>query len=243
MTELRFTVEFLSPFAVSTGQARDGLDTTVNLEEPLPATALKGLLKAHLRDTLGAPPAVLTRIFTSGDTLRWVFGEGQAQVSVNAWARVKVDDEGRAAERHLMVGEQAYATTGSFSISGKGRVLRQKVRCWRFAQRHGASLPWGRIDAEGSAGSPSRMISRGRVRTARHSAPGFPRRRCPDGPLPIYPDSSTPHLCRSGRRSWECSDSSPCGARRHDSWCAGRSLVESLDGGWRRRQECLREPL
>ncbi|MFV0405947.1 MAG: hypothetical protein ACK5LN_03860 [Propioniciclava sp.] len=140
MTALDFTITFRSPFAVATGVARDGLDTTVNVTEPLPATALKGLIRAHLRDSLGASPTQVAQIFDSGDQVRWIFSSAEFPdvVDINHWARVKVDDFGRAEERHLMVGEQAGAATASFAITWEGpgnppeaetRALRASARC------------------------------------------------------------------------------------------------------------------
>lgn len=142
MAVLKFNVQFIGPFAVATGCARDGIDTTVDVDNLLPASALKGLLKAQLRDVLGASRAQVNGIFHSGDATGWVFRDGQVQARVNLWTRVKVDDEGRADERHLMVGEQAFATRGSFEIvwDGPGSAPQEQVLALRAAARCVTSL-------------------------------------------------------------------------------------------------------
>lgn len=142
MTTLTFSIRFHGPFAVATGVAHDGMDTTVDPHNPLPSTAIKGLLKAQLRDALGVPPTLIVGIFDAGDCTRWVFRDAVMTVEVNAWARVAVDSEGRAKERHLMVGEQAYATHGTFGITweGSGPASSGETRALRAAARAVTSL-------------------------------------------------------------------------------------------------------
>lgn len=142
MTRLQFTVRFHAPFAVATGVAHSGMDTTIDPGNPLPSTAIKGLLKGQLRHALGVPESLVAPIFHSGDHQRWVFSDGRVDIQVNAWARVKVDDDGRADERHLMVGEQAYATTGEFAVTwaGRGAAPVDEVRALRAAARCITSL-------------------------------------------------------------------------------------------------------
>ena len=141
MTTLQFTVTFHGPFAVASGVAHDGMDTTIDPGNPLPSTAIKGLLKAQLR-SLGASPSLLASMFHGGDDPRWVFSDAQVEVDVNAWVRVQVDAEGRSKERHLMVGEQAYATQGTFCITweGLGQPPESEVRALRAAARAISSL-------------------------------------------------------------------------------------------------------
>lgn len=167
MSTLTFTVTFHSPFAVATGVARDGLDLTIDAANLLPSTALKGLLRAHLRDSLAAPSGLEQRIFHGGDSPRWVFGNGTVEVRVNEWVRVTVDADGRADERHLLVGQQAHARTGTFVVTweGPGDPPEDEVLALRAAARCVTSLgshrrrglgwvsvvdlqPWTRHDSE-----------------------------------------------------------------------------------------------
>lgn len=147
MTELVFTVRFLAPFAIATGVARDGMDTSIDPANPLPSTAIKGLLKAQLRDMLEEPrTSKLDAIFNGGEQLGWVFHDGTITApdgedkapEVGLWTRVKVDAGGKSEERMLMLGEQAGAVSGRFAISWEGpgdappdhvRALRAAARC------------------------------------------------------------------------------------------------------------------
>lgn len=142
MNSLTFTVAFHSPFAVATGVARDGLDLTIDAANPLPSTAIKGLLRAHLRDSLHAPAALERRIFHGGDSPRWVFGDGRVSASVNEWVRVSVDADGRAEERYLMVGQQAHARTATFAVTWEdaGDPPADEVLALRAAARCVTSL-------------------------------------------------------------------------------------------------------
>jgi len=118
------------------------MDTTIDPENPLPSTAVKGLLKSHLRHSLRVPEEMVASIFHSEDDQRWVFSDGRVQVKVNAWTRVQVDDDGRSAERLLMVGEQAFAETGELVVTwvGRGPAPEQEVRALRAAARCVTSL-------------------------------------------------------------------------------------------------------
>lgn len=142
MIELRFTVQFHGPFAVSTGIAQEGMDTTIDQSNPLPSSAIKGLLKAQLRDTLGATEAQVAGIFHGGDQTRWVFSDALVDIEQGLWTRVKVDDDGRAEERQLMVGQQAYADRGAFTIiwDGAGGAPADEVLALRAAARCVTSL-------------------------------------------------------------------------------------------------------
>lgn len=138
MSELKFEVRFHGPFAVATGEARDGMDTTIDDSNPLPSTAIKGLLKAQLRDILDASPGQIANIFHSEDQIGWVFSDAKIDIERGLWTRVNVDDDGRAQERQLMVGEQAQAEKGRFVVAWAGGeeaptdqalALRAAARC------------------------------------------------------------------------------------------------------------------
>lgn len=145
MTTLTFSIEYRSPFAVATGNAEGGLDSTVDPRLPLPSTALKGLLKAQLVNGLGVSEKsdLVGRLFHAGDHLRWVFSDAKVEITPGAWVRVKVDDEGRADERFFGVGEVGYAkAAGSFRITwaGRGNPPADEVLALRAAARCVTSL-------------------------------------------------------------------------------------------------------
>lgn len=163
MTDLTFTLRFHGPFAVSTGQPRDGVDATVDASNPLPSSALKGLLRAQLEHALHAPKAQIRALFHDSG---WVFSDGIVVITRGLWTRVKVDEDGRAEERFFMLGEQAFARSGTFTISwtGPGMPPADQVAALRAAARHVTSLgshrrrglgwvsivddaPWSRADS------------------------------------------------------------------------------------------------
>lgn len=175
MTELVFKVKFLAPFAVATGVAKDGMDTTIDRDNPLPSSAIKGILKAQLRDVLGAPEPRISEIFHSGEELGWVFSDTTASTptaqapEVGLWTRVEVGEGGRAAERMLMIGEQAGATKGEFKVTWEGggtappeqaRALRAAARCITSLGSHRRrGLGWVAItDDQGWTAQDTKML-------------------------------------------------------------------------------------
>lgn len=129
---MRFEVEFLTPFAISSGRAADGLDHTIDHDTPLPSSALKGLLRAHARHWLGVKQKIVDEVFgTSGMGSDWIFSDVHVEstqakeldhgVDATLWNRVHVDEHGRAEERALVSGEQCWAESGEFTISWDGR--------------------------------------------------------------------------------------------------------------------------
>ncbi len=63
MTHLTFTVQFHQPFLVRSGLARGGLDAVARAGTALPASSLKGAMRASCLQVLGAPEAVVAEIF------------------------------------------------------------------------------------------------------------------------------------------------------------------------------------
>ena len=129
---MRFEVEFLTPFAISSGRAADGLDHTIDRDTPLPSTAVKGLLRAHALHWLGVKKTLVDEVFgTSGKGSDWIFSDVKVEITTTEvlahgveptlWNRVHVDEHGRAEERALVTGEQCWAESGEFTISWDGR--------------------------------------------------------------------------------------------------------------------------
>ena len=107
---LKFEVEFLTPFVISSGKALDGLDHTIDEETPFPSSAVKGLLRAHALHWLGVRKALVGEVFgTARKGSDWIFsdvavervGTGSLKhgVEPSLWNRVRVDENGRAEER------------------------------------------------------------------------------------------------------------------------------------------------
>ena len=129
---LKFEVEFLTPFVISSGKALDGLDHTIDEETPFPSSAVKGLLRAHALHWLGLPDLLVGKVFgTAQKGSDWIFsdvavervGTGSLKhgVEPSLWNRVRVDENGRAEERALVSGQQCWAARGEFTIAWDGR--------------------------------------------------------------------------------------------------------------------------
>ena len=150
---LKFEVEFLTPFVISSGKALDGLDHTIDEETPFPSSAVKGLLRAHALHWLGLPNLLVGEVFgTARKGSDWIFsdvavervGTGVLQhgVEPSLWNRVRVDEHGRAEERALVAGQQCWAATGEFTISwdGRGEPPKLHVLVLRSAARDVVSI-------------------------------------------------------------------------------------------------------
>lgn len=60
---MRFQLTFHGPFRVATGAAADGLDDTFDPDNPLPASSLKGLMRAHARTWLSLTEDLVDEVF------------------------------------------------------------------------------------------------------------------------------------------------------------------------------------
>ena len=73
---LKFEVDFLTPFVISSGKALDGLDHTIDEETPFPSSAVKGLLRAHALHWLGLPKTLVGEVFgTARKGSDWIFSD------------------------------------------------------------------------------------------------------------------------------------------------------------------------
>lgn len=131
---ITFTITFHGPFHVSTGVAADGIDTPIDLGCPLPATSLKGLMRAEAVERLGISQKLVDEIFgrsTSGpaaETQRsapgaWQWSDASFdQVIPAPYARIAVDNRGLTRQGFLAFGTQAWATDGQFTVEPRVRL-------------------------------------------------------------------------------------------------------------------------
>lgn len=117
---LQFSIQFHGPFRVATGQAKPGVDASVDITNPLPATALKGLARHAARVTLDLPGDLVDDVF--GDASRpspWGWSDAQfpaGALVADVQAQVRIDPAtgtADASERALMFGEQLWCRPGS----------------------------------------------------------------------------------------------------------------------------------
>ena len=101
MTTIDVTITFNTPFRVAQGHAGSLADETIDRENPLPATSLKGLFRDAARD------------LASDELVKEVFGARQNQESPWHFSDAQVS---RAEPGALFFGEEAHATTGRAQI-------------------------------------------------------------------------------------------------------------------------------
>lgn len=116
---LTFSIAFHGPFRVATGRAKPGVDASVDLANPLPATALKGLARHCAQVQLGVPPELVNAVF--GTPVRpspWGWSDAEfppGALTSNVQAQVRIDPltgTADSAERALMFGEQLWCRPG-----------------------------------------------------------------------------------------------------------------------------------
>lgn len=122
-TELVFTITFHGPFRVARGEASGGADLTVDRQTPLPASSIKGLMRAAAEHVLRIPEPWLMAVFgadTGGDQAgpglggvldQWCWSDpeiGQGLRTIDRAARIRLQPDGTVMDRHLLVGEQVW---------------------------------------------------------------------------------------------------------------------------------------
>lgn len=96
MTVLEFSVTFHQPFLVRSGDARGGLDAVARQGTPLPASSLKGAMRAACLNVLNAPELLVHEIFgqegrTGGRVGRgaWAWTDAGPATAFTAWSRAR----------------------------------------------------------------------------------------------------------------------------------------------------------
>lgn len=134
MTMLRFTIRFRGPFAVTSGHTSDGIDARVDPLELLPASSIKGLMRAEAQHELGVPPGLVGDVFGSpgrrsaGAPWAWSDALFAQQPIVERLARIKIEGEGRADEGSLLMAESVWAREASFQITRMAALSEDATR-------------------------------------------------------------------------------------------------------------------
>ena len=84
VNELSFQVRFHGPFRVGTGHGREGVDAAIDPDDPLPASHLKGLMRASARKLLLPADSLLDEVFGPGETGATAPGPGTPPVRAAA---------------------------------------------------------------------------------------------------------------------------------------------------------------
>jgi CRISPR/Cas system CSM-associated protein Csm3 (group 7 of RAMP superfamily) len=118
-------IDFHGPFRVGTGRARPGLVDTVDEHDLLPASSLKGLMRASAATLLPERPDLLRDVFGSANRpspWHWsgaVFDE--TAVHLTPRSRIALDPEtGAARANHLLTVEEIWARTATFTVTRTG---------------------------------------------------------------------------------------------------------------------------
>ena len=122
--ELRFRIEFATPFRVSTGHAAPGVDAAVDSADPLPASSLKGVMRATAVD-LGVPEDLVKAVFGAPKRESpWVWS---GAVAVDGWAapqpvtRIALDEHHSARTDMLGTVERTAAGAAEFTVVQRAR--------------------------------------------------------------------------------------------------------------------------
>ncbi|MEW1734427.1 RAMP superfamily CRISPR-associated protein [Nocardia beijingensis] len=120
MTVLGFGIAFAAPMRVSTGRARPGVDAAIDMSDPLPATSLKGVMRATATQLLGADDTRIGDVFGSPQReCRWEWSNAAPQT---LWAppqratRIRVENH-VATDDMLGCAEQTYTTAATFTVT------------------------------------------------------------------------------------------------------------------------------
>lgn len=120
---LTFSITFHSPFHVGSGVASRGLDRVIDRENPLPATSLKGVMRAAAAETLCLPSQLVTEVFggPGAGACPWWWSDARLMEdtpSIDRLARIRVDEATGTVQRgFLMMGEVVWSSGAEFTVT------------------------------------------------------------------------------------------------------------------------------
>lgn len=172
MTTLTFTIAFHGPFHVGSGVPEQGLDRVLDRERLLPASSLKGLMRAEALERLLVDPVLVGAVFgtygprpaNAAPSRRrtespWVWSDAVFEplnegAFVRRGARIQIDDaSGTVARGFLMIGESVWAREATFTIDLRQTMSDDDLAAHRLvlraAGRSVSALGGGRRRGEG----------------------------------------------------------------------------------------------
>jgi CRISPR/Cas system CSM-associated protein Csm3 (group 7 of RAMP superfamily) len=137
MITLRFRVEFAGPFRVSAGHARPGVDAAIDLTDALPASSLKGVMRATAKQLLGDDHQHVAAVFgTPANPTPW---EWEDAIPVDgAWrdpvraSRIHIGADHVAQNDMLGTAEQTQAAAATFAVHQRSRLADEQLRLHRI---------------------------------------------------------------------------------------------------------------
>jgi CRISPR/Cas system CMR subunit Cmr4 (Cas7 group RAMP superfamily) len=123
---MRFEIVFHTPFRVSSGQAGDGSDTTVDLAALLPASSLKGVMLSAARDLMKFPRSRVDAVFgTKWQESPWGWSDAvlSGGASIRPRTRIRIEAEtSTVAKGALLIADEVLAARAEFSIERIGWI-------------------------------------------------------------------------------------------------------------------------
>lgn len=127
-----FTITFHTPFHISTGGAERGLDRLVDPDNPLPASSLKGRMRAAAFETLQLDAEFVNEVFGhryAPSPWWWSDASFDAAPHIRNITQVRIDDtSGTSDEGLLMFGQHVWACTATFSVEQRHFLDEATVR-------------------------------------------------------------------------------------------------------------------
>lgn len=127
MTSVEFRVAFAAPFRVSAGHARPGVDERIDRDSPLPATSLKGLMRATAGQLFGEKHPLVAAVFGSpAAPSPWSWSEARPLGDV--WkepvivSRVRIGEDHVADDDMLASAEVTQAGAATFTVTQHGHL-------------------------------------------------------------------------------------------------------------------------
>jgi len=163
--DITFTISFHGPFHIGSGVPDQGLDRILDRDDLVPASSLKGAMRAAAREVLKLDVALVGAVF--GDSSQpdpgvasrrrsspWEWSHADlGDHTIQNLARIRMDDTtGTVARGFLMLGEVVWADTATFTVRQSSSIdgdLGDHLLVLRAAARAVTSLGGGRRRGEG----------------------------------------------------------------------------------------------
>lgn len=144
---MRFTVEFHGPFRVGTGESARGSDDAVDTNDPLPASGIKGAMRAAAAG-IGVKETLIDEVFgtaASASPWAWVAGydwqwSGQStEPDPQQRIRIRIDEAtGTVEDGGLFNVEALWPTNCAFDIDQIGHVAADLTELHQAVLRNAA---------------------------------------------------------------------------------------------------------
>ncbi len=116
---MRYRIDFHGPFRVGTGLPRGGLDVTVDANNPLPASSLKGLMRNAATQLLRSGHPLIGDVFGqegNGSPWSWSSASFATAPIRSVRARVAIGEDGVVEAEALLRAEQMWAPSATFTV-------------------------------------------------------------------------------------------------------------------------------